>query len=158
MSITVKRTFNFDCSQLVSFRFSRENKCQLKGLDAFEAMGFKVLIERDIKEVKKKYFRTHDDEFFIEFEDKEFVGDIEDWSDYDNPPEKIRWFLSNVLKLKELNGLRGVSLFISIFAERGQTSNCIIDVSPDELMKTLYFMSRSNFDVWVDNLTMHLID
>ncbi|AOR63382.1 hypothetical protein [Pectobacterium wasabiae] len=158
MNNDAKINFNFDCSQLVSFKFSDVDRNQLKGLTLIENMGFKVLIDHNIKEVKKEYFRSSDDEFFIEFEDKEFVGDIEDWSDFDNPPERIVDFANNILKLKELNGLRSVSIFISIFSELGKTSNCIIDISPEELMKTLYFMSRSNFDVWVDNLTMHLID
>ena len=158
MNDDVKINFNFDCSQLISFRSSDTDRKQLKGLELFEGMGFNVLIDDNIKEVKKEYFRSHVDEFFIEFEDKEFVGDIEDWSDFDNPPERVVDFANSILKLKELNGLRGVSIFISIFSELGKTSNCIIDISPEELMKTLYFMSRSNFDVWVDNLTMHLID
>ncbi|MDY4372200.1 hypothetical protein [Pectobacterium carotovorum] len=158
MNDDVKINFNFDCSQLISFRFSDVDSNHLRGLELFEDLGFKVLTDHDIKEVKKEYFRTHGDEVFIEFEDKEFVGDVEDWSDFDNPPERVVDFKNNILKLKELNGLRGVSIFISIFSELGKTSNCIIDISPEELMKTLYFMSRSNFDVWVDNLTMHLID
>ncbi|MBQ4774124.1 hypothetical protein F9U44_21785 [Pectobacterium versatile] len=158
MSESVRRSLNFDCSQLISFRFSGVDESHLKGLDLFEVLGFRVLIDHDIKEVKKEYFRTHCDEFFIEFEDKEFVGEIEDWSDFDNPPERVLSFSNSVLKFIELNGLRGVSIFISIFSEIGKTSNCIIDVSPEELMKTLYFMSRSNFDIWVDNLTMHVID
>ncbi|MBA0169553.1 hypothetical protein [Pectobacterium sp. CFBP8739] len=158
MSETVKRYSNFDCSQLISFRTSGVDVNNLKGLDLFEQIGFKVLIDTDIKEVKKEYFRCHDDEFFIEFEDKEFVGDIEDWNDFDNPPERVFHFSNSILKLKELNDLHGFSVFISIFSELGRTSNCTIDISPEELMKTLYFMSRSNFDVWVDNLIMHLID
>ncbi|ACX90016.1 hypothetical protein Pecwa_4322 [Pectobacterium parmentieri WPP163] len=158
MNSDAKINFNFDCSQLISFKFSDTDRNQLKGLELIENMGFNVLIDHNIKEVKEEYFRSNDDEFFIEFEDKEFVGDIEDWSDFDNPPERIIDFVNSILRLKELNGLRGVSIFISIFSELGKTSNCIIDISPEEMMKTLYFMSRSNFDVWVDNLTIHLID
>ncbi|MCG8711031.1 hypothetical protein JHU04_004375 [Brenneria sp. 4F2] len=158
MNNNVKVKFNFDCSQLISFRFSDVSRKQLNGLNLFEAIGFNVLIDHDIKEVKKEYFRTHIDEFFVEFEDKEFVGDIEEWSDFDNPPARVVDFAISILKLRELNGLRDVSIFISIFSELGKTSNSIIDISSEELIKTLYFMSRSNFDVWVDNLTMHLID
>ncbi|WP_237613311.1 hypothetical protein [Pectobacterium parmentieri] len=89
MNSDAKINFNFDCSQLISFKFSDTNRNQLKGLELIENMGFNVLIDHNIKEVKKEYFRSNNDEFFIEFEDKEFVGDIEDWSDFDNPPNEL---------------------------------------------------------------------
>lgn len=152
------RHHNFDCSQLISFRLFGSEKKDLSGLGLFEALGFTVLLDADVKVVKKEYFAKHDDEFFIELEDKEFIGELEDWCDVDNPPQSVVDFAKTLLIFKEMNELKYTSIFISVFAELGRTSNCNVDISPDALMETLYFMSRSNFDVWVDNLAIRLID
>jgi len=158
MSEIKKRHHNFDCSQLISFRALDLDKEKILGLDLFEAIGFNVLVGNDIKEVKKEYFRSYEGEFFIELEDKDFIGEIEEWENFENPPERVINFAKNILLFKEMNKLVFFKVFVSVFAELGRTSNCIIDISPEELMKTLYFMSRNNFDVWVDNLTIRFID
>lgn len=153
----LKRQPNFDCSQLVSFRASGTEKHHFLGLDLFAANGFNVLQDSDVKDVKKKYFRTYDDEFFIELDDKLFIGELEDWVDLSRPPVRVADFVESILNFIRLNNLPSLSVFISVFAEQGRTSNYVMEISPCDMLKSLYSMSQSNFDVWVDNLTLRLV-
>ncbi|MFT2796423.1 hypothetical protein [Serratia sp. N21D137] len=147
---------NFDCTQMISFEYYKESKQGLLGLSNFEKIGFEVLLDKDIRQVKKTYFQSGKSEYFIEFVNKEFSGEFEDWVDFDNPPKVIIDFACEIKNFAIINDLSNVKIFLTFFAEKGITKDHVVSCEPNDLLHAFFMMSKNNFDIWVDNLIIDL--
>lgn len=143
---------NFDCTQMVSFEYYHENKPFLLGLSNFGKIGFDILLNEDIKQVKKTYFQNNENEYFIEFINKEFSGEFEDWVDFDNPPKLIVDLAYEIKKFAISNDIPNIMIFLTFFAEKGITKDHVVSCKSNDLLHAFFMMSKSNFDIWVDNL------
>ena len=148
---------NFDCTQLVSFRWDKDEVPSLNNINDFESIGFDVLMNESIRQVKKEYFKTYDGEYFIEFANKEFSGEFEDWLVYDTPPVMVIKFADAISLLLKDNNLKEFKIFISLFSETGVSTNHSVPVSSNDILSALFLMSKNNFDVWVDNLIINVL-
>lgn len=149
---------NFDCTQMIAFAKHGINVCHLVGFDVFEKNGFSLLFDKDIPDYKRKYFHSNDDEFFVEFIDKTFIGEFEDWVELTAPPVRIRIFLESIQLVIKLNHLRKVRILISKFAEAGVSSDITVSIDMNRITEKAFLMSNHNFDEWGDNIIINLND
>ncbi|MDX7989472.1 hypothetical protein FE392_19665 [Xenorhabdus sp. 12] len=145
---------NFDCSQLISFDW--DENVPPPSMSLFENIGFEVKFNDEIQCVKLDYFKERSDEYFIDFIDKTFSGEFEDWKEYETPTKRIIDFTDAVQKFISVNKLTHVRLFISFFAEEGLSDNHYEKIKQSNLLKALFLMSKNNFDLWVDNLIIEI--
>ncbi|WP_411704764.1 hypothetical protein [Edaphovirga cremea] len=149
---------NFDCTQLISFKWEEKEKPSLNDVNLFESIGFDVLMDDSIRQVKKEYFKTYDCEYFIELFNQEFSGEFEDWLVYDAPPLLILQFVDAMNLFISANDFKDFKIFISFFSESGVSTNHSLLVNSSELLTALFLMSKNNFDVWADNLIINILD
>lgn len=149
---------NFDCTQLVSFRWNKDEVPSLNNVNDFESIGFDVLMNESIRQVKKEYFKTYEGEYFIEFANQEFSGEFEDWLVYDTPPLMVIKFADAISLFLSNNNLKDFKIFISFFSEIGVSTNHSVSVSSNDILSALFLMSKNNFDVWVDNLIINVFE
>lgn len=98
--------YSFDCTQVVAVRKTNRLEepefgevCQ----SLSRIWGGNVKTKKQIEPVKTEYIQLYCDtslELF-EFEDKEFVGEFEDWQDIKQVPERITKFIECISKLAE---------------------------------------------------------
>ncbi|MFG1173012.1 hypothetical protein AAFN90_05355 [Erwiniaceae bacterium CAU 1747] len=111
-----------------------------------------------IRQVKKEYFKTYEGEYFIEFTNQEFSGEFEEWLVYDTPPLMVIKFADAISLFLSNNNLKGFKIFISFFSENGVSTNHSVSVSSNDILPALFLMSKSNFDVWMDDLIINVLD
>jgi hypothetical protein len=145
---------NFDCSQLIAFNWNKS--VPPSSISLFEEISFKVKCNDEIRRIKLDYFKIRNDEYCIDFIDENFVGEFEDWEEYEKPPKRILDFSNVIEKFILINELKNVRLFISFFAEEGRSDDHYEKIKCSDLLETLFLMSRHNFDVWVDNLIIEI--
>lgn len=147
---------NFDCTQMVSISKDSASKLLVGDFFKFNELGFSVIFDEDINEVKKNYFGKKDSEYFIEFYNKEFCGEFEDWFFLEEPPKLIGDFVDAIMDFINRNNIDYMRLFISFFAEKEVSTDFSSRVDFDDVLSGLFLMSKNNFDVWVDNLILNL--
>ncbi|MBD1228806.1 hypothetical protein [Xenorhabdus griffiniae] len=145
---------NFDCSQLISFDWNESAPPSSTYL--FENIGFEVKFNDEVQFVKLDYFKEYSDKYFIDFVDKTFAGEFEDWKEYENPTKRIIEFSDAIQKFISMNKLTHVKLFISFFAEKDISDDHCEKIKCSNLLEALFLMSKSNFDIWVDNLIIEI--
>lgn len=148
---------NFDCTQLISFRWGKDEAPSLNNINDFESIGFDVLMDESIRQVKKEYFKTYEGEYFIELANQEFSSEFEEWLVYDAPPLMMIKFADAISLFLNNNNLKDFKIFISFFSESGISTNHSVSVSTNDIMPALFLMSKNNFDVWVDNLIINVV-
>ncbi|MGF6191614.1 hypothetical protein [Serratia sp. 2723] len=153
----MKKIENFDCTQMISFEHHHEKKPELLGLSSFEKIGFDILLDENIRQVKKTYFQRSENEYFIELINKEFSGEFEGWVDFDTPPQIIVDFACEIIDFSKKNNLSKIRIFLTFFAEKNVTKDHTVLCNSDELLNAFFIMSKSNFDIWVDNLIINFI-
>jgi len=157
--MTIIRNENFDCTQIISFAFSDEDDVDrtFYGLDDFIKLGFTIVFDKNIRRVKKDYFHKKDNEIFIEFENKKFIGEFDDWLIQREAPKLIDDYCSAVINFIEKNNLTDVRIFISSFSENGKSSDIEVSSTISDLKEKLFLMSKNNFDEWGDNIIINIM-
>lgn len=149
---------NFDATQFISFDI-HENSIQIINeiKMRFGTLGFEVLEEKSIRNVKKEYFKRFRKKVFLELKNKTFIGEIEFWKEGENVPGQIVFeFIKNIEWLYSLDNITNLILIMTAFAEEGDTSNAVISVKKQGILKGLYSMSKYNYDIWVDNIVIQI--
>lgn len=90
---------NFDCTQFFSFdtNLSLKEILLLSDLKNYE---FLILKSDDISEVKKRYLEKYMSSYLIELKNDNFIGDLQDWSNFESPPI-IADFFSDISEKSE---------------------------------------------------------
>lgn len=150
---------NFDATQFITFDIFDYNEHIIKQIrENFENLGFEVLQGNDIRKVKKKYFKQYMKTVFIELMDVNFFGEIESWqANVDMPTERIENFAEQLIWLFNQKEVSNLSLILTGFAEEGISSDKILKVTSDEIIKGIFAMSKYNFDIWTDNLILEIV-
>jgi hypothetical protein len=148
---------NFDCTQFISFDSNICEKQVKKMMAPFEELGFVIIIDGEIKPVKRKYFKNYISQHFTELKYDNFIGEFEDWEEICNPPTLIKKFVNNIHVILKKEDISNFKLILTSFAEEGTTTNKVIILNKDQIIKGIYSMSKHNFDIWVDNLILKLI-
>lgn len=151
---------NFDATQFITFDISDDNGHIVKQVrERFESLGFEVLQDNDIRKVKKQYFNEYIKTVFLELKDETFIGEIELWQDNTDMvlDERVKLFVEQLIWLYNQVEVNNLSLILTAFAEEGFTSNGVLEVAPDKILKGILKMSKYNFDIWVDNLVLEIV-
>jgi len=150
---------NFDATQFITFDVLGARDDIINEInERFSNLGFEVLHEKDIRDVKKQYFINYRRTIFIELSDVTFLGDIEIWKDnFEKPSKRIKDFAEQILWLKNKKKVTNLNLILTGFAEKGCSSDTVIKVKSDEIIKGISVMSKYYFDIWTDNLIMEII-
>lgn len=151
---------NFDATQFITFDISDDNGHIVKQVrERFESLGFEVLQDNDIRKVKKQYFNEYIKTVFLELKDETFIGEIELWQDNTDMvlDERVKLFVEQLIWLYNQVEVNNLSLILTVFAEEGFTSNGVLEVAPDKILKGILKMSKYNFDIWVDNLVLEIV-
>ncbi|TKI59764.1 hypothetical protein FC756_20265, partial [Lysinibacillus mangiferihumi] len=53
---------------------------------------FLILKSDDIREVKKRYLEKYMSSYLIELKNDNFIGDLQDWSNFESPPIIVEFF------------------------------------------------------------------
>ncbi|MBH0171446.1 hypothetical protein [Fictibacillus sp. 18YEL24] len=139
---------NFDCTQLLTFQTDDLN-CKRTIKAQFEQMGFIVSADGQISPNKLKYFKEYLNDLVIELEDKEFIGEFEDWKDVDDLPDRIELFIMKLNNILNKSKIQELKLFIVSDASDNINEDDVTHVSSSlqNFKKTLFLMSAWNFDV-----------
>lgn len=150
---------NFDDTQFITFDISGEaeeitNQIQKR----FEDLGFEVLQEPSIRDVKKQYFNKYRQAVFIELVDELFIGDFFYWkSEFEEPTKRVLDFVEQLVWLKNQKEISNLKLILTAFAEEDKTSNEIIKVRQNEILQGFSAMSSYYYEIWTDNLIIEII-
>ena len=148
---------NFDCTQFLSFTLTSNDLIIDEVLEQFNKIGFDVVYINQIRQVKKEYFRDYISDEFVELKCDNFIGEFEDWEDIMYPPDKILTFANTVCYLINNGKIKDTKIILTSFAQRGYSSNEVIKVKVEDIIKGLFSMSKHSYDVWADNLIIELI-
>lgn len=151
---------NFDATQFITFDISDKNEHLVEQVrKRFESLGFEVLQDNDIRKVKKQYFNGYIKTVFLELKDETFIGEIELWQDNMDMvlDKRVKLFVEQLIWLYNQAEVYNLSLILTGFAEEGFTSNGVLQVKPDEILKGILKMSRYNYDIMVDNLILEIV-
>lgn len=148
---------NFDCTQFLTFDSILAENEVIKKLLSFENIGFKVILEKDIRNIKKEYFKNYRNQIFVELEYDDFIGEIDEWKDInDAPPKIISDFIKitkDIIKQEEISNLK---IILASFADMGLTTNEVLNASVDKLEYSLFHISMSSPYKSVDNLIIEV--
>ena len=150
---------NFDATQFITFDVSGECEYIINPiLERFHNLGFEVLLEKDIRNVKRRYFSKYKKGVFMELKDDTFLGEIEFWKvDSEMPTERIKSFVEQLNWIYNQKEIYNLSLILTGFAEEEFSSNTVIKVSPEDITNAISAMSKYYFDIWTDNLVVEII-
>lgn len=148
---------NFDCTQFITFDCTLVEKEVIKKLLFYENIGFEVILEKDIRNIKKEYFKNYRKQIFVELKYDDFIGEIDEWKDInDDPPKIISDFIKitkDIIREEEIINLK---IILSSFAEMGLTTNEVLNTSVDKLVYSLFHISMSSPYNPVDNLIIEV--
>lgn len=148
---------NFDCTQFLTFDSILAEKEVIKKLLLYENIGFKVILEKDIRNIKKEYFKNYRKQIFVELKYDDFIGEIDEWKDVnDAPPKLISDFIKitkDIIRQEEIINLK---IILSSFADMGLTTNEVLNTSVDKLEYSLFHISMSSPYNPVDNLIIEV--
>lgn len=145
---------NFDCTQFITFNLEKDKNILDSVVDEFSKIGFHVIL--DIRDIKKVYFKEYLGEYFIELKDDNFMGEFEDWELENEPPKRIKDFMSVVKKIIKRKNIKNFTVMLTYFAEIGDSTNKVINVDSSNIQQGLFSMSRYNYDYCVDNLILKI--
>ncbi|WP_432663390.1 hypothetical protein R9X47_22765 [Wukongibacter baidiensis] len=148
---------NFDCTQFLSFKLNSNDLNLEELMVQFKKIGFDVIYNNQIRQVKKEYFSDYTNDEFVELECDNFIGEFEDWEDMIHPPEKIKTFANTVSDLIRNGKIKDTKIILTSFAQFGYSSNEKIEVKAKDIIEGLFSMSKHFYDVWTDNLIIELI-
>ena len=145
---------NFDCTQFITFNLEEDKNILDSVVDEFSKIGFDIIL--DIRDIKKAYFKEYLGEYFIELKDDNFMGEFEEWELENEPPSRIKDFMSVVKKIVQIKNIKSFTVMLTYFAEVGDSTNEVINVDSSNIQQGLFSMSRHNYDYCVDNLILKI--
>jgi hypothetical protein len=148
---------NFDCTQFITFDLISSEATVERLLEPFKYLGFELVFDFNIRQVKRDYFKQYINQCFVELKDDNFMGEFEDWVEQDSPPRAVRKFIEEIEVLLEIHMVKNVRIMLTFFAEEGTTTIENISVSRDDIKNGLFSMSKHNFEVWTDNLVLGIL-
>ncbi|MBK1812651.1 hypothetical protein JHL18_18690 [Clostridium sp. YIM B02505] len=148
---------NFDCTQFLTFDSILAENEVIKKLLSYENIGFKVILEKDIRNIKKEYFKNYRKQIFVELEYDDFIGEIDEWKDInDAPPKLISDFIKITKDIIRQEGITNLKIILASFADMGVTTNEVLNASVDKLEYSLFHISMSAPYNPVDNLIIEV--
>lgn len=139
--VNINMDYSFDCTQFVVVSGAKhpareDNVCSALA----EIWGEAVLTGDNIQAEKSKYVSLHSKTHvkLFEFEDKEFLGEFEGWSDIEQVPERVIKFEDCILKLIEYGYDVEKVFIIQIPSEKAER---VYETKTKPLSKALYCMS-----------------
>lgn len=148
-------TRNFDCTQFITFDSLKVNDIDRFISMLFKDSPFKSVTKLEISDVKKEYFHYEFSTYTYELQFEEFIGELEEWADINQPTDSILIFNNLLQKILEKYP-ENFKVILTVFAEEGEDSKDVIDVTPDTVLLGLFSLSKYNFDIWPDNLVISL--
>lgn len=148
---------NFDCTQFLTFDSILAENEVIKKLLSYENIGFKVIVEKDIRNIKKEYFKNYRKQIFVELEYDDFIGEIDEWKDInDAPPKLISDFIKITKDIIRQEEITNLTIILASFADMGVTTNEVLNASVDKLEYSLFHISMSSPYNPVDNLIIEV--
>ena len=150
---------NFDATQFITFDMLRKNDDILNEIQVrFSNLGFEVIQENDMRDIKKKYFSKYRKSVFIELSSTSFYGEVETWNvNSEEPAQCIKDFAEHLIWLNSQNDISDLRLILTGFAEEGYSSDATIEVKAADILKGIGAMSIYYYDIWADNLIVQII-
>lgn len=148
---------NFDCTQFLTFDSILAENEVTKKLLSYENIGFKVILEKDIRNIKREYFKNYRKQVFVELEYDDFIGEIDEWKDInDAPPKLISDFIKITKHIIRQEEIINLTIILASFADMGVTTNEVLNASVDKLEYSLFHISMSSPYNPVDNLIIEV--
>lgn len=146
---------NFDCTQFFSFdtNLSLKEILLLSDLKNYE---FLILKSDDIREVKKRYLEKYMSSYLIELKNDNFIGDLQDWSNFESPPIIVEFFSDISEKIAKNINITNYSIILCKFAQENVTEDKVLEIKSNEILPALYNMSKFSYDLWMDNLILKI--
>lgn len=124
----------------------------------FSNLGFEVIQEKDMRDIKKEYFSKYRKSVFIELSSTSFYGEVETWNVNSEEPAKcIKDFAEQLIWLNSQNDISDLRLILTGFAEEDYSSDTMIEVKATDILKSIGAMSIYYYDIWADNLIIQII-
>lgn len=105
--------------------------------------GFKVLQEREISERKLLHLNGIFNRHTVELVNQEFIGEFDEWFEFDEIPQPIRRFGQNIKELLESKFIEQLTIILVRYAYAEQAADQIFigDYSVESIYDGLYHAS-----------------
>lgn len=147
---------NFDCTQFFSFDTNLSMQEIVLLLSDLKNHEFLILKSDDIREVKKRYLEKYMSSYLIELKNNNFIGELQDWSNFESPPSIVKLFSDVSEKIAKNINITNYSIFLCKFAQENVTEDKILETKSNEILSALYNMSNFSYDLWMDNLILKI--
>lgn len=92
----------FDCTQFLTFEARETGDCLPFLLASFERNeDFKILQNNEISEKKLSHLNGFLNNYTVELVNQEFIGEFDEWFEFDEIPQPIKQFGQNIKELLE---------------------------------------------------------
>lgn len=129
----------FDCTQFLTFESSRvEAELFLTSFQKDEY--FKMVRGKEISKKKLLHLSRFLNSHTVELVNQEFVGEFDEWFEFDKIPEKIRQFGQNIMRVMEWNSIEQLAIILVRYAYDEKNSDNIFtgDVRLENIYDGLY--------------------
>lgn len=134
----------FDCTQFLSFE---ANECgdALSFLQpSFDKSNdFKLLQEREISERKLSHLNEFLNRFTVELVNQEFIGEFDEWFEFNEIPQSIKQFGQNIKEIIEKKSIEQLTIILVRYAYDEKVADNIFvgDYRVEDIYDGLYHAS-----------------
>lgn len=140
----------FDCSQFITFENKNrqvENNFLKK---EFNQLKLNIIEQNKIKLKKINYITEYAYSNILELENKEFIGEFDDWNEKEKVPSFANVFSSIISEFIIINEVDEINVIFVDNAPENKLNNQICEINTN--IKTfeidLFALSKNNFDCW----------
>ncbi|MGG4147627.1 hypothetical protein ABEW34_31425 [Paenibacillus algorifonticola] len=134
----------FDCTQFLTFEANECGDVLSLLLPLFEKSNdFMVLQEREISERKISHLNEFLNRHTVELVNQEFIGEFDEWFEFDEIPQPIKQFGQNIKELIERKIIEQLTIILVRYAYGEESADNIFvgDYRVDNIYDGLYHAS-----------------
>ncbi|WP_170219841.1 hypothetical protein, partial [Lysinibacillus mangiferihumi] len=85
--------------------------------------------------------------YLIELKNDNFIGDLQDWSNFESPPIIVEFFSDISEKIAKNINITNYSIILCKFAQENVTEDKVLEIKSNEILPALYNMSKFSYDL-----------
>lgn len=134
----------FDCTQFLTFESNESGDVLSLILPLVESINdFRVLREGEVSERKMSHLNEFLNRGTIELVNQEFIGEFDEWFEFDEIPQPIKRFGQTIKELIERNFIEQLTIILVRYAYREKAADNIFvgDYLVENIYEGLYHAS-----------------
>ncbi|MDP4095827.1 hypothetical protein OIN60_03355 [Paenibacillus sp. P96] len=134
----------FDCTQFLSFEANECGDVLSFLLPSFgKSDDFKLLQEREISGRKLSHLNEFLNKFTVELVNQEFIGEFDEWFEFNEIPQPIKQFGQNIKEFMEKKSIEQLAIILVRYAydEKAADNIFVGDYRVEDIYDGLYHAS-----------------